>query len=193
MLAAVEEFLSTKGLRVIGTASDGNAAASLIAARRPAIALVDLRMPRLGGIDVARRAAETSPETAIVFYTGYGDIELLNDALEVGARGFVLKEAPLEDLVAAIRQIAEGTIYVDPVLSSALVRARAGTDHGALSERERDVLCLLADGLTNQEIGRRLFIAPDTVRTHVRHAMQKLGADTRTAAVAEALRQKLIK
>ena len=103
----------------------------------------------------------------------------------------MLKEAPLPDLVRAVERVAAGEAYVDPVLAGVLVSAQ--TDKvPSLTQREREVLRELADGLSNEEIGKRLFISPETVRTHVRKAMAKLEADTRTQAVAKALRQSLI-
>ena len=149
-------------------------------------------MPRLSGIEVANRVPAVSPDTAIVFYTAFGDRALLSEALDAGARGFVLKEAPLTDLVRAVERVAAGETYVDPVLAGILVSAQMAAKLPALTQREREVLRLLADGLANEEIGKRLFISPETVRTHVRKAMTKLEADTRTQAVATALRQSLI-
>jgi DNA-binding NarL/FixJ family response regulator len=128
----------------------------------------------------------------LLLYTGYGDRALLAEALDAGVRGFVLKEAPLEDLVRAVDIVAGGGTYVDPVLAGALVNAKLTSALPELTQREREVLRALADGLSNEEIGRRLFISPETVRTHVRKAMAKLDADTRTQAVATALRQSLI-
>jgi DNA-binding NarL/FixJ family response regulator len=103
-----------------------------------------------------------------------------------------LKEAPLGDLVRAVELVAAGGTYVDPVLAGILASADFAGKLPSLTQRERDVLRLLADGLSNEEIGKRLFISPETVRTHVRKAMAKLDADTRTQAVAKALRQSLI-
>jgi two-component system, NarL family, response regulator DevR len=149
-------------------------------------------MPRLSGIEVAEQAATTAPETAIVFYTAFGDRALLSEALDVGARGFVLKEAPLVDLVRAVERVAAGEAYVDPVLAGVLVSGHLTDRVPALTQRERETLRLLADGLSNEEIGKRLHISPETVRTHIRKAMSKLEADTRTQAVATALRQSII-
>jgi len=191
VLEAVSEFLQSGGVEVVGRASKGDEALEKVEARRPDVALVDVRMPGLGGIELARRAARSAPGTAIVLYTGYGDRALLTEALDVGVRGFVLKEAPLEDLLRAVRTVAEGGQYVDPVLAGTLALA-AGEKVPQLTQRERDVLRLLADGLSNEEIGRRLYISAETVRTHVRKAMDKLDADTRTQAVANALRRHLI-
>jgi DNA-binding NarL/FixJ family response regulator len=191
MLTAVAEVLIKHGVDVVGKAADGQDALEQIEAKQPRVALVDVRMPRLSGIELAKRAAMVAPNTSIVFYTAYGDRALLSEALDVGARGFVLKEAPLPDLVRAVERVAAGEAYVDPVLAGVLVSAQ--TDKmPSLTQREREVLRELADGHSNEEIGKRLFISPETVRTHVRKAMAKLEADTRTQAVAKALRQSLI-
>jgi DNA-binding NarL/FixJ family response regulator len=192
VVEAVADVLGEHGYSVVGRARDGYEALEKIQGRRPRVALVDLRMPRLGGIELARRAATTAPETAVVLYTAYGERALLLEALDAGARGFVLKEAPLPDLVRAIEIVAGGGTYVDPVLGGYLAGAPASARLPNLTQRERDVLRLLSDGLSNEEIGKRLFISPETVRTHVRKAMDKLDADTRTQAVATALRQSLI-
>lgn len=191
MLTAVADVLIKHGVDVVGRASDGQDALEQIETKQPRVALVDVRMPRLSGIELAKRAIVVAPNTSIVFYTAYGDRALLSEALDVGARGFVLKEAPLPDLVRAVERVAAGEAYVDPVLAGVLVSAQ--TDKvPSLTQREREVLRELADGLSNEEIGKRLFISPETVRTHVRKAMAKLEADTRTQAVAKALRQSLI-
>jgi DNA-binding NarL/FixJ family response regulator len=191
MLTAISDTLERSGIEIVGRASDGQEALALIEAHQPHVALVDVRMPRLSGIEVAQKAATVAPNTSIVFYTAYGDRALLSEALDVGARGFVLKEAPLYDLVRAVERVAAGDAYVDPVLAGVLVSAQT-EKIPSLTQREREVLRLLADGLSNEEIGKRLFISPETVRTHVRKAMAKLEADTRTQAVAKALRQSLI-
>ena len=192
MVEAVCDVLDESGVEVVGKARDGEDALAQIEARHPDVALIDVRMPRLGGIEVARRAATASPETAVILYTAYGDRALLTEALDVGVRGFVLKEAPLADLVRAVEMVSRGEVYVDPVLAGFLATADVTEALPALTKREREVLRLLADGRTNEEIGKELFLSPETIRTHVQKAMRKLEADTRTQAVALALRQSLI-
>jgi DNA-binding NarL/FixJ family response regulator len=192
MLRAVTEILQRSGLQVIAEAVDGEEALAKIEQRKPDVALVDIRMPRMSGVEVARRAARSTPDTAVILYSGYGDKALLVEALDAGVRGFVLKEAPLVDLHRAMEIVAAGGTYVDPVLAGSLATAEVAQKLPALTQRERDVLRLLANGQSNEEIGKSLFISPETVRTHVRKAMDKLEADTRTEAVAKALRQKLI-
>ena len=192
VLEAVAEFLIQGGIEVIGRARDGEEALERIEQRKPLVALVDVRMPKLGGIELTRRAQRSAPDTSILLYTGYGDRALLTEALDAGVRGFVLKEAPMDDLLRAVQSVASGGTYVDPVLAGTLAASSIGNKLPELTHRERDVLRLLADGLANEEIGKRLFISAETVRTHVRKAMDKLDADTRTQAVARALRDRLI-
>lgn len=192
MIEAVCDVLKEHGIEIAGRARDGDEALTKLETRRPTVALVDLRMPRLSGIEVARRAQRSTPQTAIIVYTAYGERALLTEALDAGVKGFLLKEAPLSDLVRAVEMVSRGQTYVDPGLAGVLASSDAAAKVTRLTQRERDVLRLLADGLTNEEIGKRLFISPETVRTHVRKAMRKLDADTRTQAVATALRQSLI-
>jgi DNA-binding NarL/FixJ family response regulator len=190
VLEAVASYLQEHGIDVVGRAQDGEEALELIARRLPQVAVVDVRMPKLGGIEVARRLRGRT-ETQLLMFSGYGDRALLLEALDAGVRGFVLKEAPLDDLVRAINALVAGDSYVDPVLAGSL--AAAASEHvPELTSREREVLRLLADGLSNEEIGKRLFISAETVRTHLRKAMDKLGAETRTQAVAVALRDRII-
>jgi len=191
MLASIAGILARNGFEVVGQAGDGQQALAQIEATNPDLALVDVRMPRMSGIEVAREAAVVAPDTAIVVYTAYGDLAILSEALDAGVRGFVLKEAPLADLVRALERVVRGEAYIDPVLAGALVNGRAD-QVASLTQREREVLRMLADGHSNEEIGKRLHISPETVRTHVRKAMAKLDADTRTQAVAIALRQSII-
>lgn len=192
VLEAVVTVLESRGVDVVGSAGDGDDALRVILEKRPLVALVDLRMPGLTGIQIAGRVASEAPETAVLLYTGYGDRALLLEALDVGARGFVLKEAPLEDILRAIEVVASGGTYIDAVLAGVLASAEVADRLPRLTQREREILRLLADGLRNEEVGRRLYISTETVRTHVRKAMEKLDADTRTQAVATAFRSRLI-
>lgn len=192
MVEAICAVLEDSGIEIAGRARDGEEAYTKLETRRPAVALVDVRMPGLSGIDLVRRATKEKLPTRFVLYTGYGDRALLTEAIDAGANGFVMKEAPLVDLVRAVEIVAKGGTYVDPVLAGIFAAARANGSTPELTQREREVLRLLADGCSNEEIGRRLFISPETVRTHIRKAMTKLGADTRTQAVAKALRLSLI-
>ncbi len=178
VLDSVARVLSGQGIDVVAQVRDGEDAVRAIEEHKPQVAVVDVRMPGMSGIAVARRVA---PHTAMILYTGYSDRTLLVEALDAGVRGFVLKEAPLGDVSRAIQTVAKGSVYVDPVLAGVLAGGES-----------TQVLLLLSDGLRNEEIGRKLHIAGETARAHIRNAMKKLAADTRTHAVATALRQSLI-
>jgi DNA-binding NarL/FixJ family response regulator len=192
MLEVMTSLLAREELHVVGRAADGDTALALIEEHRPTFALVDVRMPRRSGIDVARQAAREVPETAVLLYSAYGERATLVEAFDIGVRGFVLKEAPLVELSRAIHTVLEGGTYVDPALASVLIRSSTSERTTLLTDRERDVLRLVADGLSNDQIGGRLFISPETVRAHVRSATSKLDADNRTHAVASALRASII-
>ena len=189
VLDSVSRVLGKHGIAVLAQARDGDDAVRAIEQHKPNVAVVDLRMPGMSGIAVARLSAE---HTKVILYTGYSDRTLLVEALDAGVRGFVLKEAPLADLSRAIEIVAKDGIYIDPVLAGVLASGEATDQLTMLTKREREVLRLLADGLRNEEIGRELHIAGETARAHIRNAMRKLDADTRTHAVAVALRQSLI-
>jgi DNA-binding NarL/FixJ family response regulator len=192
VVEAVADVLAEHGIDIVGRARDGSDAVSQIEESKPDVAILDLRMPGMSGIEVARQIGRTTADTGVILYTAFGDRALLTEALDAGARGFVLKEAPLAEVVRAVELVAAGRTYVDPVLAGVLSSSAATEKITSLTQRERDVLRLLADGMSNEEIGKALFISPETVRTHVRKAMAKLDADTRTQAVATALRQSLI-
>jgi two-component system, NarL family, response regulator DesR len=191
IVEAVSDLLESRGIQVAGRARDGLDALAKIEALRPAVALVDLRMPGMTGIELARRAGSSAPDTAVILYTAHAEIAILRQALESGARGFVLKGAPLPDIVRAIEMVIGGGIYIDPALVAALHR-REATPKPKLTPREHEVLLLLADGLSYEDMSRRLTISPETVRAHMRKAIEKLGARTRPHALAITLRESLI-
>jgi two-component system, NarL family, response regulator LiaR len=185
-------FLAANGFLVAGSTRNGDAALAQILELKPQVATLDAHMPGLAGAEIARELTRLGSPTHVILYTGYGEQLLLLEALDAGARGFVRKEAPLEDLLEAVRRVAGGAGYVDAMLGGALFERGGSGPAGALSARQRDVLRLLAEGLSNEEIGARLQIGAETVRTHVRKAMEKLEAATRTQAVATAIRRSLI-
>ena len=191
VLESISRYLDTQGFRVVGRAANGDEAVALVESQRPDLAVLDIRMPALAGSAVIRRVARTTPQTSCVVYSGFGDAAVLNETLDAGARGYVLKDAPLDALVRALQTVSGGSMYIDPALADVLIQAMPGRDLG-LTPRERDVLRLLADGHSNESIGRELFISPDTARTQLGTAMAKLGVSTRTQAVAAALRHELI-
>jgi len=190
---AVSRFLEeVEDVELVGHAADGGRALQLIADLAPDVAVLDIRMPEVDGIEIARRLSKDGSGTAVILYTGSSERSVLLEALDAGARGFLLKEAPLDDLARAIRIVAGGGTYVDPALAGLLAGPQAAERLYTLTKRERQVLRLLADGMRNVQVAERLSISPLTVRTHVKKAMDKLEADTRTQAVARALRESLI-
>ena len=191
ILDSISRYLTLNGVDVVAQASSGTDAQRKVETMRPEVAVLDLRMPGGGALELAAGLARSTPETAIIVYSGFGDRALLTDAFDAGVRGFVSKDAPLPDLVRAIELVADGELYVEPTLAGHFAQQADGSG-AALTERERKVLRLLAEGRSNEEIGKELFLSPETVRTHVRKACMKLGAKTRTEAVASALRRSLI-
>jgi two-component system, NarL family, nitrate/nitrite response regulator NarL len=186
LLAAVSSYLEAHDFDVTALARDGEHAYALAAEHQPDVALIDWRMPRRFGADLVSAVAAVSPRTRIVVYTADGDQTLAREAYDAGAVAVLLKEAPLADVVRAVEAALAGRTYLDPALR------RPSSRSSSLTEREIEVLSLLADGLRHDEIGKRLGIGSETVRTHLRKASDRLGAATRTQAVATALRQGLI-
>jgi DNA-binding NarL/FixJ family response regulator len=193
IIDAVSRYLAdVDDVEIVASAQNGEQALLLIEEHVPDVAVVDIRMPGLGGIDIARKLSAEGSKTAVILYTGHAERALLLEALDAGARGFLVKEAPLDDLARAIRTVCGGGTYVDPALAGLLAGPQAAERLPTVTRREREVLRLLADGMRNEQVAQELSISPLTVRTHVKNAMQKLEADTRTEAVAKALRDSLI-
>jgi PAS domain S-box-containing protein len=192
VLDSVSRYLRRQGIDVVALAARGDEALQAIEKLQPTVAVLDIAMEPVGGIEIARQIAHSQPETHVILYTGHADREYLTQALDAGARGFVLKESPLADLLRAITVVAEGRSYVDPGLSASLTTPEGVASLSPLTPREREVLACLADGMTNERAGVLLGITAETIQSHVRNAMAKLEADTRTEAVAIALRQSFI-
>lgn len=187
LVVALADFLGSDGIDVVAVARDGAEAVALAVEHTPDVALVDYRMPKLGGAELVERIRAEAPGTKVVVYTAEMGEGLARDALGAGASGIVLKEAPLVDVLRALESALADRTYVDPALAGlALVKQRAGGT--LLTTRECQVLELLAEGLSHEEIGGRLGISGETVRTHLQKASERLGAGTRTQAVATALR-----
>ena len=183
-------LLRSPHIRVVGEAPDGETAVSLAERRLPDVIVMDLRMPGMDGIEATEEIVRRVPDAKVLIFTAYSERALLQRGLESGARGYILKEAPHETLLRAIEKVAAGETFVDPALMSALTQSRGKTD--VLTAREREILQLLADGLSNADVAAQLFISQETVKSHVRHILTKLEADTRTQAVAIALRDAMI-
>ena len=177
-------------IRVVGEAADGRAAIELAERRKPNVVIMVVRMPGLDGLDATKELMEKEPNTAVLIFTAYSERSLLARGLESGAKGYILKEAPHETLVRAIEKVAGGDSFIDPALMPAFLSGKDREE--MLTAREREILQLLADGMSNADAAQRLFISQETVKSHVRHILAKLEADTRTHAVAIALRDAII-
>lgn len=187
----LELVLGKAGIDVVGSARTEQEGYEIILRERPGLAVVDIGLEDGSGVELARRLAESEPDLGVLIYTGLDDEGLLREAIDSGARGFALKAGPARDLVAAARAVASGGSYVDPHLTFVLGESASG-EVATLSPREREVMAALAEGLKGPQVAERLGIAPDTVRTHVENAMQKLDARTRVHAIAIALQHGLI-
>jgi DNA-binding NarL/FixJ family response regulator len=184
----MELLLRRAGHHIVGTADDAETGEALILRRRPDVALVDLALPGKSGAELTRSLVQSAPEQRVILYTGAADERQLLDALDAGAAGFALKSGDPEELEQAIRTVAAGGDYLDPRLTPLLARSANGRTR-TLSPREREILGLLSQGLSGEEAAQQLYLSSETVRTHVRNAMQKLGAATRAHAVALALQR----
>jgi len=182
---------SEDDIEVVGEAANAQEALLRTKLLQPNILLLDITMPGKNGIEVAREVGDVSPETRIVMLSMQDEPSYVREAFGAGASGYVLKEAADTELVRAVREVAAGGRYVHPELGARLAVAEARAQHDAeadpLSEREREVLRLLALGHTNQEIAKLLYISVRTAETHRAHVMQKLGLETRAALVRYAL------
>jgi DNA-binding NarL/FixJ family response regulator len=177
-------------IRVVGEAADGATAVSLAERRKPDVVIMDVRMPGMDGLEATKELMEKVPDSSVLIFTAYSERSMLSRGLESGAKGYVLKEAPHETLLRAIEKVASGEGYVDPALMPAFLTGRDKDD--MLTGREREILQLLADGMSNADVATQLFISQETVKSHVRHILAKLEADTRTHAVAIAFREAII-
>jgi DNA-binding NarL/FixJ family response regulator len=180
-------MLSAHGFSVLGQAGTAASGEDLVKHTSPDLALLDIRLPDEDGIALTRKLLQHQPGLRIVLYTGDADAELLYDGLDSGARGYVLKAGATEELVDAIRRVADGLTYVDPRLDRILLSPRATERVPALSPREREIMHLMAEGLTAEAIATRLVVSVETVRTHVRNVIRKLQARNRVHAIAIAL------
>src|ERR671930_221836 len=157
--------------------------------RRPDVVIMDVRMPGMDGLEATKILGQKAPDVAVLIFTAYSERQLLRRGLESGAKGYILKEAPHQTLLKAIDKVVAGEGFVDPALMPAFL---SGDREEMLTAREREILQLLADGMSNADVAGRLFISQETVKSHVRHILTKLEADTRTHAVAIALREAII-
>ncbi|PRX96038.1 response regulator [Allonocardiopsis opalescens] len=198
----IRSLLALADIEVVGEADDGRAALEVVAATEPDVILLDLRMPRYDGIWTLGRLRERGTEIPVLVLTTFDDDTLLLDALRAGARGYLLKDVTLEQLTRAVRTLAEGGTLIAPSITDRLLRAirsgpsPAGADAPPvqeLTERELEVLRLVAEGCSNREIAEALFLAEGTVKNRVSTILLKLGARDRTKAVLRALHEGILR
>ncbi|MFB7475707.1 response regulator [Kitasatospora sp. NPDC056184] len=198
------------GIEVVGSAADGEEAVALVARHRPDVVLMDLRMPRCDGVEATRRIRAGHPGTEVVVLTTYADDDSLFPALRAGARGYLTKDAGAEEIARAIADVRSGAAGLSPQVQLRLLERLAGAAPAApgpvagpaagpasgpaeeppdgLTAREAEVLGLIAQGLSNTEIARRLYVSPATVKTHINNLFAKTGVRDRAQAVAYAFR-----
>ncbi|MEU9383014.1 response regulator transcription factor [Streptomyces sp. NPDC048279] len=188
-------FTSAPGFTVLDEAPDGVAAVALARALDPDVILMDLRMPGGGGVDAIRELTRQGTRARILVLTTYDTDSDTLPAIEAGATGYLLKDAPREELFTAVRAAAQGRTVLSPAVASRLVtavRTPGAPGNEPLSAREREVLALVARGTSNREVARELFISEATVKTHLTHLYTKLGVNDRAAAVATAYQRGIL-
>jgi len=190
-------------IEVVGEAADGDQAADLVARLKPDVVLMDVRMARVDGLTAAARICADHPDSKVIVLTTFDEDEYVAAALRAGVSGFLLKVAPPEQLIEAVRTVAAGQGLLDPAVTLRVIAAFAGRPDAAAAEadrqalarltpRERDVLRLLAEGLTNAEIAARIYLGEATVKTHLSRVLMKLGLRTRVQVVVFAHRNGVV-
>ncbi len=197
----LETLLSlSSGLEVVGTARDGEEAVRLATERHPDVVLMDLRMPRLDGVEATRRVTRAAPGTRVIALTTYADDDSIFGVLEAGAMGYLTKDAGAREIVEAIRTVHAGEALLDPAVQARVLQqlraphpaaAAAPTLPDDLTLREAEVLRLIAQGLSNREIADRLVVTESTIKTHINNLFSKIGARDRAQAVVYAMRHGL--
>ncbi|HCI82767.1 MAG TPA: DNA-binding response regulator [Ktedonobacter sp.] len=187
-------------MEVVGEAQDGRQAIAEVQRLQPDVVLMDITMPDMNGIDATRQIKRMLPETKVLVLTMHENDEYVFQALRAGAAGYMLKEAADTDLISALRIIQSGQFYLSPMAQSVMVgdylqRVRTGEEkdsYSSLTEREREILKLVAEGFTNNQIAEKLVISPKTVDTHRTHVMDKLNLHSRAELVKYAMRRGLL-
>ena len=184
---------ATPDIEVVGLARDGGEAVALAAAEEPDVVLMDLEMPGVHGVEATRRITSAEGAPRVVVLTSFADRDRITEAIDSGAVGYLLKESEGADVVAGVRAAARGDSPLDPRIAMTLMQERrAGTTVGGLSDREREVLALVALGVANKQIALRLGISPKTVKSHLSHIFRRIGVRDRLEAAMWARRHGLV-
>ncbi|MDO9318387.1 MAG: response regulator transcription factor [Gammaproteobacteria bacterium] len=189
-------MLNGDEFNVVGEAEDGHEAIRVVRNLTPDLAILDFSMPLLNGIDAARDIQRRSPNTHVVLLTMYDDDACVLEALRAGVRGYVLKSQTTADLVVALREVIQGSVYLSPGISDSVVSiyiSKSNADSEVLSERERQVLQLIAEGHTTKSIASMLFVSVKTAESHRTHIMQRLDIHNIASLVRYAIRRGMIK
>jgi DNA-binding NarL/FixJ family response regulator len=182
-----------QGIEVVGDAADGAEAVRVILEQRPDVVLLDLRLPKLSGIEVMRQVRAQAPEVRFLVLTTYDTDEYIGPALAVGAQGYLLKDATPDELARGVRSLVQGRAALEPGVAARVLERMAEGERGEdLSARELEVLRLLVAGVSNKTIAARLNLSENTVKSHISHIFGKLGVQSRAEAVAVALQRGMV-
>jgi DNA-binding NarL/FixJ family response regulator len=183
-----------KDIQIVGIAADGAQVVEITKREKPDLVLMDLKMPIMNGVDATREIKAKCPGVKVLILTTYGTDDWVSDAVRAGASGYLLKDSPREEVLKAIRGTIDGKTYIDPVVAGKLMGEITGVKKkpssavtGKLTQREVEVLRLLAKGLSNEDISGQLFLSEGTVRNHVSSIVDKLGVEDRTQAAIMAI------
>lgn len=185
-------FADDPDFAVVGEARDGAEAIALAGHLRVDVVLMDLRMPKMGGVEAIRQLRRTTPATHVLVLTTFDTDSDVLPAIEAGATGYLLKDAPRDELIRAVRAARRGEAVLSPSVAGRVLGQVRKPANDALSQREREVLKLIANGTTNREAAAQLFVSEATIKTHLLHIYEKLGVRDRAAAVGEAYRRGLL-
>jgi DNA-binding NarL/FixJ family response regulator len=187
-----------KDIEIVGIAGDGAEAVELVAQKKPDLVMMDLKMPIMNGVEATRQIKTKFPGVKVLVLTTYGTDDWVLDALKAGASGYLLKDAPREQVLSAIRGTVAGKTYLDPAIAGKVINRISSSNQlpaalitGKLTQREIEVLQLLAKGFTNEDIAKKLFLSEGTVRNHISTIVDKLGVSDRTQAAIIAIQHGL--